>query len=82
MRLFFAICALKNYTILGDDANQAYAQSPPPYNHTFICIDPQYMKWYEKKYGTVLDRELVLPVMCVDAWAEKVVTIMEDMVFI
>eukprot|EP00957_Ditylum_brightwellii_P098676 7516766-Ditylum_brightwellii.AAC.2 len=42
MKLFTAIAALHNYIIIGTNATNAYAQSPPPTDPTFMHIDDQY----------------------------------------
>ena len=63
MKLFTAIAALCNYIIIGADATNAYAQSPPPTDPTFMHIDDQYADWYFNKYGTHLDQKMVLPVL-------------------
>ena len=62
MFLFIAICANKNYIIGGGDVINAYAQSPPPEEPTFVWIDNQYADWYLSKYGVAVDRRKVLPV--------------------
>ena len=51
MHSFTAIAAIKNYLILGANATDAYAQSLPPSNPTFMRIDDQYAKWYKNKFG-------------------------------
>eukprot|EP00957_Ditylum_brightwellii_P117918 8994529-Ditylum_brightwellii.AAC.1 len=63
MKLFIAIATLRNYIIIGADATNAYTQSPPPTDPTFMCIDGQYADWYFNKYGTHLDRKMALPVL-------------------
>eukprot|EP00957_Ditylum_brightwellii_P145378 11070922-Ditylum_brightwellii.AAC.1 len=42
MKLFTAIAVLRNYIIIGADATNAYAQSPPPADPTLMHIDDQY----------------------------------------
>ncbi|KAI2505530.1 hypothetical protein MHU86_8866 [Fragilaria crotonensis] len=62
MRMFFALCAYEGYVALKVDATNAYANSPPPGQPTFVYIDDQYADWYEARYGTKLSRDMVLPV--------------------
>jgi hypothetical protein len=54
MHTFFAIYAIKNYLIWGAGVINIYAQSPPPLEPTFICIDAQYIKRFERKLGVKL----------------------------
>eukprot|EP00957_Ditylum_brightwellii_P169197 12878492-Ditylum_brightwellii.AAC.1 len=63
MKLFTTIASLHNYIIIGTNATNAYVQSPPPTEPTFMCIDDQYADWYFNKCGTHLDRKMVLPVL-------------------
>eukprot|EP00957_Ditylum_brightwellii_P038606 2918476-Ditylum_brightwellii.AAC.1 len=42
MQLLTAIAAIKNYLIIGTDATNVYAQSPPPSNPTCMRINDQY----------------------------------------
>jgi Reverse transcriptase (RNA-dependent DNA polymerase) len=62
MRLFFALCAYEGFTSLKVDATNAYANSPPPDQPTFVYIDDQYADWYQARHGILLSRDLVLPV--------------------
>jgi hypothetical protein len=90
MRLFFTICALSNYFILGTYTLNAYSQYPPPSETTYIRIDAQLVEWYDKTVGIVLDHNLVLPTFGAfqghpkagNSWAEKVITILLVMGFI
>ena len=89
MRLFIAICADKNYIIGDGDAINAYAQSHPPEEPTFVRIDDQYADWYQSKYGVAVDRRKVLPVLHASQvhpesgalWAKHISKILSDMVF-
>ena len=63
MRLFFAICAMENLTIMDVDATNAFAQSPPPSSPVFMSVDEQYRAWYFKKYKTHIPKGHVLPVL-------------------
>ncbi|KAI2501346.1 retrotransposon [Fragilaria crotonensis] len=62
MRLFFALCANEGYLIIKVDATNAYANSPPPDQPTFVYIDEQYADWYATTYGIDISRDHVLPV--------------------
>jgi hypothetical protein len=62
MRLFFAICAKEGYFVIKVDATNAYANSPPPDQPTFVYIDEQYADWYAVTYGIDISRDNVLPV--------------------
>jgi hypothetical protein len=62
MRMFFALCAHEGYICIKVDATNAYANSPPPAQPTFVYIDEQYADWYMHKHGTPLSRDQVLPV--------------------
>eukprot|EP00957_Ditylum_brightwellii_P037801 2859209-Ditylum_brightwellii.AAC.1 len=63
MKLFTAIAAWNNYLIIGADATNAFAQSPPSTELTYMRIDDQYKDWYKNKYGKDLDCSKVLPVL-------------------
>ena len=62
MRLFFAICAKEGYFVIKVDATNAFANSPPPDQPTFVYIDKQYTDWYAVTYGIDMSRDSVLPV--------------------
>ena len=62
MRLFFALCAHEGFISLKVDATNAYANSPPPDQPTFVYIDDQYADWYKARHGIALSRDHVLPV--------------------
>ena len=62
MRMFFALCAQEGFVSLKVDATNAYANSPPPEQPTFVRIDDQYADWYEARFGVPIDRSMVLPV--------------------
>ena len=62
MRLFFALCSHEGFTCIKVDATNAYANSPPPAQPTFVIIDDQYADWYLHHHGVAVSRNLVLPV--------------------
>eukprot|EP00957_Ditylum_brightwellii_P087530 6663386-Ditylum_brightwellii.AAC.1 len=63
MKLLTAIAAWNNYLIIGADATNAFAQSPPPTEPTFMRIDYQYVDWHKHKYGKDSEQSKVLPVL-------------------
>ena len=63
MHLFYALCAALGLHVLSTDADNAYANSPPPDIPTFVRIDNAYAEWYKDKYGMDIDRSMVLPVL-------------------
>jgi hypothetical protein len=44
------------------DATNAYANSPPPHQSTYVQIDDQYADWYLHRHGVAVSRDKVLPV--------------------
>lgn len=62
VRLFLALVAQLGYLIYSADATNAYANSPPPSQPTYVYIDDAYRDWYFSRFGVKLDYELVLPV--------------------
>jgi Reverse transcriptase (RNA-dependent DNA polymerase) len=63
MKLFFALCAGMLMLIFKTDADNAYANSPPPGRPTFVRVDNAYAEWYLARHGVLLDRSMVLPVL-------------------
>ena len=61
-RLFFSLAASRNYIVMAGDATNAYAQSPPPSESTYVNVDAPYIDWYEQKFGIKLTTDMVLPV--------------------
>jgi hypothetical protein len=56
MRMFFALCAHESYICIKVDATNAYANSPPPDQPTFVYIDEQYADWYKRSlYKGIFD---------------------------
>ncbi|KAG7373304.1 reverse transcriptase RNA-dependent DNA polymerase [Nitzschia inconspicua] len=62
-RLFYALAARLGYRTYGGDAQDAFAHSPGPKIPTYVYIDDAYADWYFARFGTHLDRRLVLPVL-------------------
>ena len=63
MQLLFALCSALCFTILATDADNAYANSPPPNVPTYVYIDDAYADWYKVRLAVDLDRSTVLPVL-------------------
>ncbi|KAI2495082.1 hypothetical protein MHU86_19437 [Fragilaria crotonensis] len=62
MRMFFALCTHEGFISLKVDATNAYANSPPPDQPTFVIIDDQYADWHLVRHGIAVSRDMVLPV--------------------
>ena len=62
MRMFFSLCAYENYISLMVDATNAYANSPPPAQPTFVRVDDQYAAWYLERHQIQLSSSMALPV--------------------
>ena len=50
MRLFFAMCAAKNFIVVTADTTNAFQQSPPPSVPCFVEIDDAYEAWYARRF--------------------------------
>lgn len=61
-RLFWALSALENFVIHGEDATNAYAEAPSPVAQLYVNVDKQYREWYYSKYKINLSSKHVLPV--------------------
>ncbi|KAI2507364.1 Reverse transcriptase (RNA-dependent DNA polymerase) [Fragilaria crotonensis] len=62
MRMFIALCANEGYICIKVDATNAYANSPPPDQPTFVYIDQQYADWFLIRNGFNVPCDHVLPV--------------------
>ncbi|KAI2489069.1 hypothetical protein MHU86_25535 [Fragilaria crotonensis] len=62
MRMFIALCANEGYICIKVDATNAYANSPPPDQPTFVYIDQPYADWFLLRNGFNVPRDHVLPV--------------------
>jgi hypothetical protein len=51
MRMFFALCANEGYICIKVDATNAYANSPPPDQPTYVYVDQPYAEWFLIRYG-------------------------------
>jgi hypothetical protein len=61
-RMYFAVCAHEGYISILVDATNAFANSPPPEQPTFVYIDQQYADWHLIRHGFAIERDMVLPV--------------------
>ena len=55
-------CAYEGYVCIKVDATNAYANSPPPDQPTYVYIDQPYADWFLARYGFAVERDMVLPV--------------------
>jgi hypothetical protein len=60
MRLFFALCTHEGFISLKVDATNAFANSPPPDQPTFVIINDQYTDWHLTRHGVAVLRDMVL----------------------
>ena len=51
MRMFFALCAHEGYFCIKVDTTNAYANSPPPDQPTYVFVDQPYADWFLVRYG-------------------------------
>jgi hypothetical protein len=80
MIIFWAITALRGWVAIGADAVNAFAQSPPPSEPTFLLIDAQMREWLNEQKGIQVSDGDVRPVLCAlqghpesgSIWADKV----------
>ena len=63
-RIFLCICAYLNWIVIGADATNAFAYSPPPEGLVYMQVDVQYIRWYNAKFPDYppIDESYVLPV--------------------
>jgi hypothetical protein len=64
MQIFWAITALRCWVAIGADVVNAFAQSPPPAEPTFVLIDAQMREWIKDQKGIVVDDGDMRPVQC------------------
>jgi hypothetical protein len=64
MQLFWVIVAIRGWIAIGADADNAFVQSTPPKESTFMQIDDHMAEWIEETLGTKVDFTMVLPVLC------------------
>jgi len=87
--LFIALCTADNLTIYGGDAKDAFAHSPGPSMPTFMKLHNAFCDWYLGQTGALLDKDLVLPVLCMlqghpkaaRLWEEHISAIFKDVGF-
>jgi hypothetical protein len=87
MRLFFALCARKNYIVSYGDSTNAFQNAPAPTHQCYLEIDESYMTWYKRKHGRDIDpRTHVIPLHKAmqghpesgKLWAEMVNSVLQD----
>ena len=61
-RIFWAVSALKNMTVIGADASNAFAEAPPPVAPLFVTIDKPFREWWKSKGRPPIPPDYVLKV--------------------
>ena len=61
--IFFSLAARYNKKVYGGDIKDVYAQSPGSNITTYMSFDDAYTEWYEHKFKSKLDRQMVLPIL-------------------
>ena len=61
-RIFWAVSALKNMTVIGADASNAFAEAPPPVAPLYVTIDKPFREWWEHKGRPPIPPDYVLKV--------------------
>ena len=56
-RLFWAYAAIKNKKVYGADAQNAFAEAPPPKSPLYLKIDDAFRNWWLKKHNKVLSKD-------------------------
>ena len=62
-RIFWAVSALKNMTVIGADASNAFAEAPPPIAPLFVTIDKTYREWWKAKGRPPIPADCLLKVL-------------------
>jgi hypothetical protein len=60
MQMFFALCANEGCICIKVDATNAYANSPPPDQPTFVTVNQQCANWFLIRYGLDVPQDHVL----------------------
>ena len=55
-RLFWAIAAIKNKKVFGADAQNAFAEAPPPKSPLYLKTDEAFRNWWHNKHNKSLPR--------------------------
>ena len=56
-RLFWAIAAIKNKKVFGADAQNAFAEAPPPKSPLYLKTDEAFRNWWHNKHNESLPRD-------------------------
>jgi hypothetical protein len=64
MLIFWAITTLRGWVDIGADAVNAFAQSPPPSEPTFVLIDAKMREWLNEQKGIQVSDGDVRQVLC------------------
>jgi hypothetical protein len=64
IRIFWAITALRGWVAIGADTVNAFVQSPPPSEPTFVLVDDQMHEWLKQQKRIQVDDGGVHPVLC------------------
>jgi hypothetical protein len=61
-RLQCALAAAQNQLMFAGDAQDAYAHSPGPSTPCYLRIDDAFADWWSSKFGSPVDRSMVIPI--------------------
>ena len=56
-RLFWSIAAIKNKKVFGADAQNAFAEAPPPKSPLYLKTDEAFRNWWKHKHDELLPRD-------------------------
>ena len=85
-KIFWASCALKNMSVRGADASNAFAEADSPKNPLYVRLDAPFRDWWRSKDRGELPLHFVLPVKralqghpeAPRAWATKIDGILQS----
>ena len=87
MRLFFGLCARKNFVVSYGDSTNAFQNAPAPTHQCYLEIDESYALWYKRKHGKDINpRTHVIPLHKAmqghpesgKLWADMVNSVLQD----
>lgn len=61
-RVFWAVTAMKNWTAIGADATNAFAEAGAPVAPLYVYCDEQFRNWYKKRKHKDLKKGMVMKV--------------------
>jgi hypothetical protein len=64
MQIFLSTTTLHGWIAIRDDAVNAFAQSPPPLEPTYVLIDAQMREWRKEQNNILVDNSDVRQVQC------------------